>query len=202
MSVIPLDWLKTDSDWWSTLLLLWIRPWRGVLVDPPPAGSGRMVRWLRFWQVWSENVPSLATCSQCHLLQLFGKVNVDSEFTKAKSGNGKICRAQQRWVGQDGQNKKQEKKQGQINQCSYKINICFRSKKKNTYFAHFNNINEKDFDPYHDLTRDAEWVQVVEGSGRRLHPARTKTLWHSPARRKLGTEMEKDAITTLYNSPC
>lgn len=58
-------------------------PWRGVLVDPPPAGSERMVCWLRFGRCEaSVSRRWLAACSQCHLLQLFGKVNVYRESSQ------------------------------------------------------------------------------------------------------------------------
>lgn len=60
------------------------------------------------WQVWSKCVPPLAGNLQSVSPSpaVWEGERLQREFTKAKSGSGKICRAQRRWAGQDGKKNK------------------------------------------------------------------------------------------------
>lgn len=92
-------------------LLVWMSPWRGVLVDPPPAGRERMVCWLRFGRC-EERVSRrwLATCSQCHLLQLFGKVNVYRESSqRQRAAAGKYAELSRGELAKMGKKKNKDK---------------------------------------------------------------------------------------------
>lgn len=134
-------------------------PWRGVLVDPPPPGSERMVCWLRFGRCEARvSRRWLATCSQCHLLQLFGKVNVYRESSQRQRAAAGKCAELSR-----GELAKMEKKKTRTKQSDF-----LQKYRSYTFFYLF--LSQKtNFSPKNDLFHSISWLLCILAIKKCLH---------------------------------